>query len=175
MSALRVLMLNGEITALRAQLTPLEQTRDGFAAREEQLRQAIAEAATDEERGVVSAAVDAFEQERSSNAAEIARIQGEITAREEQIRSLEAAQTPPPANNPVSNSDTNHNTERGNAIMSNPEHRWFGLTYQQRDELLARDSTKEFLQRFRQLRAQQNSATGAELGIRPSSCRSCAI
>ena len=45
------------------------------------------------------------------------------------------------------------------------ERRWFGLTYQQRDELLARDSTKEFLQRFRQLRAQQNSATGAELGI----------
>lgn len=165
MPALRVLMLNSEITALRAQLTPLEQTRDGFAAREEQLRQAIAEAATDEERGVVSAAVDAFEQERSSNAAEITRIQGEITAREDQIRSLEAAQTPPPANNPVSNSDTNHNTERGNAIMSNPEHRWFGLTYQQRDELLARDSTREFLQRVRQLRAQQNSATGAELGI----------
>ena len=49
--------------------------------------------------------------------------------------------------------------------MSNPERRWFGMTYQQRDELLARDSTKEFLQRFRQLRAQQNSATGAELGI----------
>ena len=45
------------------------------------------------------------------------------------------------------------------------EHRWFGLSYQQRDALLAQDSTKEFLQRFRQLRAQQNSATGAELGI----------
>ena len=40
MAALRVLVLNSEITALRAQLAPLEQTRDGFAAREEQLRQA---------------------------------------------------------------------------------------------------------------------------------------
>lgn len=166
MSVLRVLMLNSEIAALRSQLTSLEQTRDGFAAREEQLRQAISEAATDEERGVVSTAIETFEQERSTNAAEISRIQGEITQREEQIRSLEAAQTPPPANNSVPNSGTgNTNHERGNVEMSNPERRWFGLTYQQRDELLARDSTKEFLQRFRQLRAQQNSATGAELGI----------
>lgn len=166
MSVLRVLMLNSEIAALRSQLTPLEQTRDGFAAREEQLRQAISEAATDEERGVVSTAIETFEQERSTNAAEISRIQGEITQREEQIRSLEAAQTPPPASNTVPNSGTgNTNHERGNVEMSNPERRWFGLTYQQRDELLARDSTKEFLQRFRQLRAQQNSATGAELGI----------
>ena len=105
MSVLRVLMLNSEIAALRSQLTPLEQTRDGFAAREEQLRQAISEAATDEERGVVSAAIETFEQERSTNAAEISRIHGEIEQREEQIRSLEAAQTPPPANNPVPNSD----------------------------------------------------------------------
>ena len=166
MSVLRVLMLNSEIAALRSQLTPLEQTRDGFAAREEQLRQAISEAATDEERGVVSTAIETFEQERSTNAAEISRIHGEIEQREEQIRSLEAAQTPPPANNSVPNSDTgNTNHERGNVEMSNPERRWFGMTYQQRDELLARDSTKEFLQRFRQLRAQQNSATGAELGI----------
>lgn len=166
MSVLRVLMLNSEIAALRSQLTPLEQTRDGFAAREEQLRQAISEAATDEERGVVSTAIETFEQERSTNAAEISRIQGEIEQREEQIRSLEAAQTPPPASNTVSNSGTgNTNHERGNVEMSNPERRWFGMTYQQRDELLARDSTKEFLQRFRQLRAQQNSATGAELGI----------
>ena len=166
MSVLRVLMLNSEIAALRSQLTPLEQTRDGFAAREEQLRQAISEAATDEERGVVSTAIETFEQERSTNAAEISRIQGEIEQREEQIRSLEAAQTPPPASNSVPNSGTgNTNHERGNVEMSNPERRWFGMTYQQRDELLARDSTKDFLQRFRQLRAQQNSATGAELGI----------
>ena len=67
MSVLRVLMLNSEIAALRSQLTPLEQTRDGFAAREEQLRQAISEAATDEERGVVSTAIETFEQERSTN------------------------------------------------------------------------------------------------------------
>ena len=172
MSALRVLVLNSEITALRAQLTPLEQTRDGFAAREEQLRQAlseITETSTDAERSAVSAAVDAFENDRNANAAEIARIQGEIDTRSAEIARLEAEQTPPPASNPaVSNSDTRNNDhhERSFVPMNNTtERRWFGLTYAERDALIAKDTTRDFLQRFRALREQQNSATGAELGI----------
>lgn len=171
MAALRVLVLNSEITALRAQLRPLEQTRDGFAAREEQLRQAlgeITETSTDEERNAVSSAVDTFEQERSANAAEIARIQGEIDTRSAEIARLEAEQTPPPATPTVSNSDTRNNDhhERSLVPMNNTtERRWFGLTYAERDALLAKDTTREFLQRFRALREQQNSATGAELGI----------
>ena len=172
MAALRVLVLNSEITALRAQLTPLEQTRDGFAAREEQLRQAlseITETSTDAERSAVSAAVDAFENDRSANAAEIARIQGEIDTRSAEIARLEADQTPPPASNPaVSNSDTRNNDhhERSFVPMNNTtERRWFGLTYAERDALIAKDTTRDFLQRFRALREQQNSATGAELGI----------
>ena len=171
MAALRVLVLNSEITALRAQLRPLEQTRDGFAAREEQLRQAlgeITETSTDEERNAVSSAVDTFEQERSANAAEIARIQGEIDTRNAEIARLEAEQTPPPAAPAVSNSDTRNNDhhERSLVPMNNTtERRWFGLTYAERDALLAKDTTREFLQRFRALREQQNSATGAELGI----------
>ena len=166
MAVLRALMLRSEIDALRAQLKPLEQTRDGFAAREEQLRQAIAEATTDEERGVVSTAIDTFEQERSTNAAEITRIEGEIAQREEQIRSLETAQTPPPASNPVSNSGTENNDhERGNVIMSNPDRRWFGLTYQQRDALMQTEQVRTFLQRVREARAQQRSVSGGDLGI----------
>ena len=171
MAALRVLVLNSEITALRAQLTPLEQTRDGFAAREEQLRQAlseITETSTDAERSAVSAAVDAFENERSANAAEIARIQGEIDTRSAEIARLEAEQTPPPAAPAVSNSDTRNNDhhERSFVPMNNTtERRWFGLTYAERDALIAKDTTRDFLQRFRALREQQNSATGAELGI----------
>ena len=172
MAALRVLVLNSEITALRAQLTPLEQTRDGFAAREEQLRQAlseITETSTDEERSAVSAAVDAFENERSANAAEIARIQGEIDTRSAEIARLEAEQTPPPASNPaVSNSDTRNNDhhERSFVPMNNTtERRWFGLTYTERDALMQTEQVRTFLQNVREARAQQRSVTGGELGI----------
>ena len=172
MAALRVLVLNSEITALRAQLTPLEQTRDGFAAREEQLRQAlgeITETSTDEERNAVSSAVDTFEQERSANAAEIARIQGEIDTRSAEIARLEAEQTPPPASNSaVSNSDTRNNDhhERSFVPMSNPtERRWFGLTYAERDALMQSEQVRTFLKQIREARAQQRSVTGGELGI----------
>ena len=172
MAALRVLVLNSEITALRAQLTPLEQTRDGFAAREEQLRQAlseITETSTDAERSAVSAAVDAFENDRSANAAEIARIQGEIDTRSAEIARLEAEQTPPPASNPaVPNSDTRNNDhhERSFVPMNNTtERRWFGLTYAERDALMQSEQVRTFIRNVREARAQQRSVTGGELGI----------
>lgn len=171
MAALRVLVLNSEITALRAQLTPLQQTRDGFAAREEQLRQAlseITETSTDEERNAVSSAVDTFEQERSANAAEIARIQGEIDTRSAEIARLEAEQTPPPATPTVSNSDTRNNDhhERSLVPMNNTtERRWFGLTYAERDALMQSEQVRTFLKQIREARAQQRSVTGGELGI----------
>lgn len=171
MAALRVLVLNSEITALRAQLPPLEKTRDGFAAREEQLRQAlgeITETSTDEERNAVSSAVDTFEQERSANAAEIARIQGEIDTRNAEIARLEAEQTPPPAAPAVSNSDTRNNDhhERSFVPMNNTtERRWFGLTYAERDALMQSEQVRTFLQTIREARAQQRSVSGGELGI----------
>lgn len=165
--ALKVLLLRSHLAPLQTELQTLETTRDGFAAREAELEHDIAEAQTDEERSVVEAAVNAFEQERSANAADITRVQERINEINEEIRSLEEAQTPPASDPPAAAPTGTTNTERSNHSMpiNNPERRWFGLTYQERDALLTRDSTKEFLQRVRQLRAQQNSVTGAELGI----------
>mgnify|MGYP000562678427 FL=1 len=165
--ALKVLLLRSRLAPLQTELQTLETTRDGFAAREAELEHDIAEAQTDEERSVVEAAVNAFEQERSANAADITRVQERINEINEEIRSLEEAQTPPASDPPAAEPTGTTNTERSNHSMpiNNPERRWFGLTYQERDALLTRDSTKEFLQRVRQLRAQQNSVTGAELGI----------
>lgn len=166
--ALRVIMLNHEIAALREKLTPLETTRDGFAAREAELEKAIGEATTDEERSVVSAAIDTFEQERSANAAEISRIQGEIDTRSADIARLEADQTPPPASSPVSNPDTrnNDNHERSFVPMNNTtERRWFGLTYSERDALMQTEQVRTFLQNVREARAQNRSVSGADLGI----------
>lgn len=165
--ALKVLLLRSRLAPLQTELQTLKTTRDGFAAREAELEHDIAEAQTDEERSVVEAAVNAFEQERSANAADITRVQERINEINEEIRSLEEAQTPPASDPPAAEPTGTTNTERSNHSMpiNNPERRWFGLTYQERDALLTRDSTKEFLQRVRQLRAQQNSVTGAELGI----------
>ena len=164
--ALKVLMLRSKLAPLQAQLAGLESVRDGFAAREAELARDIETAQTDEERSVVESAVESFEQERAGNAAELNRVQGEIDAINEQIRSLEAAQTPPPAQPPAGDPETRtHEKERSYNTMSNSERRWFGLTYQERDALLRRDDTRDFLQRVRELRTQSRSVKGGELGI----------
>ena len=90
--ALKVLLLRSRLAPLQTELQTLETTRDGFAAREAELEHDIAEAQTDEERSVVEAAVNAFEQERSANAADITRVQERINEINEEIRSLEEAQ-----------------------------------------------------------------------------------
>lgn len=163
--ALKVLVLRARLAPLQEQLAGLETTRDGFATREAELERDIDAASTEEERAAVETAVDAFEQERSANAAEIARVQAAIDAINAEIRSLEATQTPPPAAAPETPVPENHTTERGNVQMHTTERRWFGLTYQERDALLQRENVRDFITRVRQLRAQQNSATGAELGV----------
>lgn len=165
--ALKVLLLRSRLAPLQTELQLLETTRDGFAAREAELEHDIAEAQTDEERSVVEAAVNAFEQERSANAADITRVQERINEINEEIRSLEEAQTPPASDPPAAEPTGTTNTERSNHSMpiNNPERRWFGLTYQERDALLAQPAVKEFLQRVREARSQQRSVNGGELGI----------
>ncbi len=164
--ALKVLMLRSKLAPLQTQLAGLESVRDGFAAREAELARDIEAAQTDEERSVVESAVESFEQERASNAAELNRVQGEIDAINEQIRSLEAAQTPPPAQSPAGDpTPRTYENERSYNNMSNSDRRWFGLTYQERDALLHREDTRDFLQRVRELRTQSRSVKGGELGI----------
>lgn len=160
--ALKVLMLRSRLVPLQTQIHELEATRDGFAAREAELEADIAEAQTEEERGVVEAAVDAFEQERSANSAEITRVQGEIDRINEEIRSLEQAQTPPPT---AQKTDTHHETERSTQTMTNTERRWFGLTYTERDALMQQEDVRTFLQNVRDARSQSRAVTGGELGI----------
>ena len=89
--ALKVLLLRSKLAPLQTQLAGLESVRDGFAAREAELAHDIEEAQTEEERSVVESAVETFEQERASNAAELNRVQGAIDEINEQIRSLDAA------------------------------------------------------------------------------------
>ena len=158
--ALKVLMLRSKLTPLQQQMTQLAQARDAFAQREAELEADIAAAQTDEERSVVEEAVMAFETERSANQAEITRVQGLIYAMEEEIRSLEQAQTPPDA--PAADQ-----TERRMSPMpiENTERRWFGLTYAERDALLTRDDVRDFLQQVRSMRAAGGSVNGAALGI----------
>lgn len=161
--ALKILRRQQDLRSMQAQMETLVSERDAFAAREHELEADIAAAQTEEDRAAVDAAIDEFEQQRNANVVAIAELQTRIDATTEEIRSLEAAQTPPPAaGQPAAPA-----AERSNNTMpmTNPERRWLGLTYQERDALLQAPETRDFLSNIRALRTSQRSASGAELGI----------
>lgn len=160
--ALKVLLLRKKLTDMQASLADLEQTAQGFDTREAELAADIEAAQTDEERSVVEAAVESFEQERSQNTTAIEQLRSDIADMENQIR--EAEETSRQAR---SGQGEHHEERKDDTTMNNADTRtrFFGMTAQQRDAFMARDDVKEFLQRVRDLSHEKRSVTGAELLI----------
>ena len=160
--ALKVLLLRKKLTDMQTSLADLERTAQGFEPREAELAADIEAAQTDEERSVVEAAVEAFEQERSQNTTDIEQLRTDIADMENQIR--EAEETSRQAR---SGQGEHHEERKDDHTMNNAETRtrFFGMTAQQRDAFMARDDVKEFLQRVRELSHEKRSVTGADLLI----------
>lgn len=160
--ALKVLLLRKKLTDMQTSLADLERTAQGFETREAELAADIEAAQTDDERSVVEAAVESFEQERSQNTTAIEQLRTNIADMENQIREAEEA-----SRQARSGQGEHHEERKDDHTMNNAETRtrFFGMTAQQRDAFMARDDVKEFLQRVRELSHEKRSVTGAELLI----------
>lgn len=160
--ALKVLLLRKKLTDMQTSLADLERAAQGFETREAELAADIEAAQTDEERSVVEAAVESFEQERSQNTTAIEQLRTNIADMENQIREAEEA-----ARQARSGQGEHHEERKDDTTMNNAETRtrFFGMTVQQRDAFMARNDVKEFLQRVRELSHEKRSVTGAELLI----------
>lgn len=88
--ALRALMLRKQIETAKRALDELQSK--SFESREAELRKAIEETATDEERAAVTEAIDAFEAEKKEHDEATAKLEGEIRELEEQLAEEERAQ-----------------------------------------------------------------------------------
>lgn len=157
--ALMVLLKRSKLTELQGKMKPLEDAAAGFAAREADLGKSIEEAKTDEERSVVQTAVEDFEAERKKNTEDSEKLRADIKALEDEIRALEAAQTPPEdktGSEPGEREGKKPMEVRGN---------FFGYSAQERDAIFEREDVKQFCQRAREFKGTQRSVTGAELGI----------
>ena len=173
--ALRVLMLCRQLADAEARLAALQETRDGFAAREAELETAIAECEPDnaEQRGAVEAEISAFETQQSENRAALEAAEAEIRGIREQIEAAEAAAAEAQARAAAHTADTT-NTEaaREAAERSHPmpynTHalQMLGATHAERAALVGRQDVQDFLATVRSLArpgSQQRSITGAEL------------
>lgn len=159
--ALKVLLLRKKLTDKQTELRTLEKAAEGFEAREQELEADIEAAQTDEERSIVESAVESFEAERSDNDQQRAAIRADIEALEAEIRTAEdaarQARTAEPAGN--ERKDVTH------METAETRTRFFNLTIQERDAFIHREDVQTFLTRVREMKGQNRSVTGAELGI----------
>ena len=87
--ALKVLMLRKQQADKRKELEALRAAATAYQTREAELEKAIAEATTEEEKETVTAAVEEFETEKSTNATAQSKLDEEINDIERQIKEIE--------------------------------------------------------------------------------------
>lgn len=170
--ALKILMLRSKMDRLNKELETLREKDAEFAAREAELEQAVAEAATEEEEKVVVENVEQFEAEKQAHDEQKSALEQEINEIEDQIKEVEA-NAPTRGNNPTTNPESKHN-ERGERnkmnivnIRSLPKSQrvFDALSGEQRQAIIADNTMQEFLKELRSMKGQQRAVSGAELTI----------
>lgn len=170
--ALKILMLRSKMDRLNKELETLREKDAEFAAREAELEQAVAEAATEEEEKVVVENVEQFETEKQAHDEQKSALEQEISEIEDQIKEIEE-KAPTRGNNPTTNPEPKHN-ERGERnkmnivnIRSLPKSQrvFDALNGEQRQAILADNTMQEFLKELRSMKGQQRAVSGAELTI----------
>lgn len=170
--ALKILMLRSKMDRLNKELEALREKDAEFAAREAELEQAVAEAATEEEEKVVAENVEQFEVEKQAHDERKSALEQEISEIEGQIKEIEE-KAPTRGTNPAANPESKHN-ERGERnkmnivnIRSLPKSQraFDALSGEQRQAILADNTMQEFLNNLRSMKGQQRAVSGAELTI----------
>jgi len=163
--ALKALMHRNKIDAKNKELKDLERAESDFVTREAELETSIGEAATDEERSTVEAAIETFDEERSKNTEAMTRIRGEIATLESELKEIEKTAGEARSSSPK----PEERTETRSMEFSETRHKVLGLTRQEVDVFMARQDVKDFAARVREFKGQGRSVTGAELGV-PEVC-----
>lgn len=158
--ALKALMLRKQINDKQKMLDELRSKDAEFVTREAALEQSIEEAATDEEREVVSAAIEQFEGEKTAHEENKANLEKEIGDLENELGELEK-EPAAPVEKPVETKTE----ERKEVKIMETRKKFFGMSVTERDAFFAREDVKEFLQRTRELGKQKRAVSGAELLI----------
>lgn len=150
---LKVLMLRKKLDDKRKERTALDAV--DFEKRESEIAQAIEEAATDEERAAVEGEIEKFEAEKAEHDAAVAALDEEIRGIEAEIAAEEAKQE-------TGEKKPEEEKREGKKAMINRA-KFFGMSYEERDEFFAREDVKGFIERVKELRMQKRALTGADL------------
>lgn len=163
--ALKALLLRKKLDDKKKNLEALRGEDADFQRREAELETAIGEAENPEDQQAVEALVGEFDADKQAHEGAKNTLTREIAELEQQLADEEGKQ--PPAN-PAGHEEKppKEDEERKDGTIMSMKHRdFFGLDIQRRDQFLAREDVKDFLQRVRSLVKEKRSVSGAELTI----------
>jgi len=161
--ALKTLMLRRQIDLKKKALGELNDKLAGFATRENELEQAIAEVETDEQRTAVEEEITAFESERSEAQTAADQLTEEIRNLENELESEEAQQdttAPEESETPAAPAAEEN---RGGIITMNRRFRDFNQ--QEREAFLGIQGVHDFLGEVRAAIKEKRALTGVGLTI----------
>lgn len=158
---LKQLKLRAEIKEKRNQLKELLEKRDSFSKKRDELSAALEEAQTDDDIKIVTDEITALEKEIGAE-----DIEGEISSLEESLEKLEGdlQETEARSEEAAKVVPQKRSESHGGGKMVKRT-RFFGLSIEERDALIASAPVQEFVTRARELALQKRSVTGAELLI----------
>ena len=165
--ALKVIMLRHDIERKKQELEALREKDSESVTREAELIAAIEEAQTDEEREAVSAAVDAFDADKTAHDEAVASLTREIEDMEaelaEEERNVPAPKTPEKAKTERSAKEMHITTNIRALPMS--QRAFDALPFEQRNDILAQEDVKTFLGELRSMKGQSRAISGGDLTI----------
>lgn len=180
--AIRTIILRKKISDQKKALTALISKRDGFdqaraelEKREAEIVKAIEEANTDEERSAVEEAADLFDSDKQTFENDVAEtdqqisdIENEVSEMEQELSQIEDEQNrsvPPPPAEPVGETTKKTTKKSGGKRTMFKTRAIRQMSVVEREELITRDDTQEFLKKIRSLIAEKRGLSGGEYTI----------
>ena len=144
--ALKPFMLRKRITDARKKLDALRAMDAELETRKANLKAAIDEAQTDEERSAVEEAVDAFDAEEAAHEAEKDTLGKQIDDLEKELEEEEAKQdTTPPADVETPKPEAENDERKGNTTMYTRSNFFTRMSAQERESFVAREDVQDYL------------------------------
>ena len=160
--ALKVLMLKKELDTKRKALAELETRDDEFTSREAELETAIEEAATEEERNLVTEEIEKFEREKEEHDKAKTDLDEEIRGLETELDELEEKQAPaePEADE---EDDTPEETRKVETKMET--RKFFNMNTRERAAFFADEAVQSFLTETRSAIKEKRAITNVGLTV----------
>ena len=164
--ALKPFMLRKRITDARKKLDALRAMDAELETRKANLKAAIDEAQTDEERSAVEEAVDAFDAEEAAHEAEKDNLDQQIKDLEKELEEEEAKQdTTPPADVETPKPEAENDERKGNTTMFTRTKFFSKMSAQERDAFVAREDVQKYLTEVRTAIKEKRAITNVGLTI----------